>query len=69
MMKFTLMEFLGTDQLMKNSADAVDQLRPEATQTASEIPETFLKETAASRQRAFTPPRHWETKRLLISEL
>eukprot|EP00434_Breviolum_minutum_P034680 symbB.v1.2.030697.t1/scaffold3489.1/size55649/6 len=28
-----------------------------ATQTASEIPETFLKETAASRQRAFTPPR------------
>lgn len=68
-MKFTLMEFLGTDQLMKNSAIAVDQIRPEATQTASETPETFLKETAASRQRAFTPPRHWEIKRLLISEL
>ena len=48
---------------------AVDQIRPEATQTASETPETFLKETAASRQRAFTPPRHWEIKRLLISEL
>lgn len=56
------------DHFMKNSAVAVDQLRPQATPTL-ETPETVLKETAASRQRAFTPPRHWEVKRLLISEL
>ena len=64
------MEFLGAVQLCMKTVPSTEMScnggpRPEATQV-SETPETVLKETAASRQRAFTPPRHWEIKRLLI---